>query len=94
MTPRPRSKDKVIPISIGIPQSLSIRLENILDYQHSRSRWVCKAIMAKLAGKEMINQIDYRDLLHELYEREILTLSEYKTYLLRAKSLFEEIEEQ
>ena len=50
--------------------------------------------MAKLAGKEMINQIDFQDLLHELYERQILTKSEYLTYLLRAKSLFEEIEEQ
>ncbi len=45
--PRPRSKDKVVPVSIGIPSSLMMRLDNELDFQQSRSLWVADAIKRK-----------------------------------------------
>ncbi len=79
--PRPRSKDKVVPISIGIPSSLMIKLENILDFHHSRSRWVCDAIKTKLAyGKEQkklaktfdFDLIPTRSLLNLLFTRKII----------------------
>ena len=46
--PRPRSRDKVVPVSIGIPVSLMMRLDNELSWQQSRSKWVKKAIESKL----------------------------------------------
>lgn len=48
MSPRPRSRDKVVPVSIGIPVSLMMRLDNELDWKQSRSKWVKSAIIQKL----------------------------------------------
>lgn len=57
MTPRPRSRDKVVPISIAIPVSLMIRLDNELDWKQSRSKWVKNAIIAKLDAHDDESQV-------------------------------------
>jgi len=49
--PRPRSRDKVVPVSIGIPVSLMVKLDNELDWKQSRSKWVKSAIENKLNRK-------------------------------------------
>ncbi|AXH78657.1 MAG: hypothetical protein [Circular genetic element sp.] len=45
---RPRSKDKRVPITIAIPTSLMMKLENELSHSQSRSKWVSDAIENKL----------------------------------------------
>jgi len=45
---RPRSRDKAIPMSVAIPTSLAMKLENELSYAQSRSKWICDAIENKL----------------------------------------------
>jgi metal-responsive CopG/Arc/MetJ family transcriptional regulator len=45
---RPRSRDKCIPITIAIPTSLAMKLENALSYSSSRSAWVSDAIENKI----------------------------------------------
>ena len=49
---RPRSMDKSVPVSVAIPTSLVMKLENHLDYSQSRSKWICRAIESKLLGME------------------------------------------
>lgn len=100
MTPRPRSNDKVVPISIGIPSSLMIRLENILDFHHSRSRWVCDAIKTKLTyvkeQKKLAKTFDYNSiptkyLIGMLHARHII---EDDTFTLLMKQAEETVEQQ
>jgi metal-responsive CopG/Arc/MetJ family transcriptional regulator len=45
---RPRSRDKCIPITIALPTSLAMKLENALSYSQSRSTWVANAIENKI----------------------------------------------
>ena len=91
MTPRPRSRDKVVPVSIGIPVSLMIRLDNELNWKQSRSLWVKKAIISRLDNQPAIFNVDSIKLVRELYVRGILQTDEY----LRLKTLTEEtVEEQ
>ena len=45
---RPRSRDKSVPISLAIPTSLLMKLENHLSYDASRSKWICGAIENKI----------------------------------------------
>ena len=47
---RPRSRDKSIPISVAMPNSMVLKLDNELDYTQSRSAWICNAIEGKLLG--------------------------------------------
>ena len=49
---RRRSTDPAIPVSIAIPRSLHTRMNELLAYKQSRSRWVCDAIQAKLEAVE------------------------------------------
>lgn len=44
---RPRSRDPVIPISLAIPTSMKMKLENELSYSQSRSKWIQDAIENK-----------------------------------------------
>jgi metal-responsive CopG/Arc/MetJ family transcriptional regulator len=55
---RPRSRDKAIPMSIAIPTSMMMKLENTLSYSSSRSAWVCDAIENKLLGMSQSNIAD------------------------------------
>jgi hypothetical protein len=72
LTPRPRSRDKVVPVSIGIPVSLMIRLDNKLDWKQSRSKWVKSAIIQKLDDSFDYDSIPTRSLLNLLFTRKII----------------------
>jgi|TARA_R110000824_G_scaffold231971_1_gene419868 hypothetical protein len=52
---RPRSRDKSIPMSVAIPTSMMMKLENTLSHSQSRSAWVCDAIENKLLGMSQSN---------------------------------------
>jgi len=54
---RRRSADPAIPVSIAIPRSLHTRMNELLAYKQSRSRWVCQAIEAKLDAHEDAHQV-------------------------------------
>ena len=94
MTPRPRSRDKVVPVSIGIPSSLMMRLENTLDFHHSRSKWVSDAIERKFEQRAAIDGFTMFELLQQLYHLNLFSLSELSKYSVRAKSLTEETGEE
>tara|TARA_Y100000004_G_C8658299_1_gene304090 strand:+ start:215 stop:496 length:282 start_codon:yes stop_codon:yes gene_type:complete len=49
---RRRSTDKHEPMTISMPKSLVARLDQILSYKQSRSKWVQEAIKAKLDATE------------------------------------------
>lgn len=87
--PRPRSRDKVVPISIGIPVSLMVRLDNELDWKQSRSRWVKSAILSKLNDNFDISSIQTKQLLGMLHYRNIITTELLTSLMMRV----EEIEE-
>lgn len=54
---RPRSVDPAIPVSIAIPRSLHTRMNELLSYKQSRSRWVCDAIKAKIDAHDNESQV-------------------------------------
>lgn len=58
MTPRPRSTDKAVPISIALPGSLARRLDQELAYKQSRSKWIANAIRNKLDSGTMTPPCD------------------------------------
>lgn len=94
---RRRSVDPSIPVSIAIPRSLHTRLNELLAYKQSRSRWVCEAITAKVNAITKIEQVESKELCYELYNRHIIDMSELKLYLSRIKSMTlaeETVEEQ
>ncbi len=83
MTPRPRSRDKVVPISIGIPVSLMMRLDNEISYRQSRSLWVKSAIIQKLDESFDYDSIPSVQLIAMLLNREIIDYE--MAMLLRTK---------
>lgn len=93
LSPRARSKDKVVPISIGIPSSLMSRLERHLDYTQSRSKWVADAIEIKFKQTAAIDLFTIHELLDQLYHLNLFSLGELSKYHTRARSLIAEIEE-
>ena len=56
---RRRSNDPAIPISIAIPRSLFTRLNELLSWKQSRSKWICDAIVKKL-DRKLPNIDEYR----------------------------------
>ena len=88
--PRPRSRDKVVPVSIGIPVSLMMRLDNELQWSQSRSKWVKSAIISKLDAKPHIFNLESIDMIRELYVRGVVETDEY----LRLKKQVEETVEK
>lgn len=93
MTPRPRSRDKVVPVSIGIPVSLMIRLDNELDWKQSRSRWVKGAIISKLEQESSfdVTTLSNLRLLVLLFNRGVIT---YELFTQLKKQVEETVEEQ
>tara|TARA_R110001583_G_C5430278_1_gene388774 strand:- start:239 stop:502 length:264 start_codon:yes stop_codon:yes gene_type:complete len=69
---RPRSRDKAIPITIAIPTSLAMKLENDLSHSQSRSKWICGAIEDKMLGikTSQISETSTRQLIAALTQRE------------------------
>jgi len=58
MSPRPRSTDKSVPISIALPGSLVTRIDQELSYSSSRSKWIANAIRNKLDSGIMTDPLD------------------------------------
>ena len=69
---RPRSRDKSIPMSVAIPTSMMMQLENHLSHSQSRSKWICGAIEDKLDGIKHSSHTDRttRQLMAQLSQRE------------------------
>ena len=91
---RRRSLDPHHPITIALPRSLKTRLDELLSYKQSRSRWVCDAIRAKLDAHDdehqVISSLSTNRLLGLLFNRVII---DYEMFtLLRSKLPTEEIE--
>ena len=94
---RRRSSDPAIPVSISVPRSLHTRLNELLSYKQSRSAWICGAMLAKFKSFDVLQQIQSKELVHELYGREIIDYAELRLYLNRIKSMKqveETVEEQ
>lgn len=88
--PRPRSRDKVVPVSIGIPVSLMFKLDKELDWKQSQSKWVKSAILQKLENRFDFDSIPTRSLLNLLFTRKIIDYDLITSLRMRV----EEIEEQ
>ena len=84
---RRRVNDKIVPVSIGLPQSLLDRLNMELDWRQSRSRWVKRAIQAKLEAisveGQVIDEISNRRLIVLLFNRNIINWFEYETLIAK-----------
>tara|TARA_R100000963_G_C4615151_1_gene84309 strand:+ start:491 stop:817 length:327 start_codon:yes stop_codon:yes gene_type:complete len=52
MSPRRRSADKSIPISVALPLSIVHRLDMVLSLNQSRSKYIAKAIKNRLNERE------------------------------------------
>ena len=57
MMSRRRSNDPAIPVSIAIPRSLHTRMNELMSYKQSRSKWVCNAIQAKIDAHNDESQV-------------------------------------
>ena len=90
MSPRPRSRDKVVPISIGIPVSLMMRLDNELDWRQSRSKWVKSAIITKLDEEFDWDSISSKRLLAILFNRGVIDLDRFTLLCRQAEEIEEE----
>lgn len=77
MSPRPRSRDKVVPVSIAIPVSLMMRLDNELDWKQSRSKWVKSAIVEKLDQQFDWDGVSSKRLLAILFNRGVIDLDRF-----------------
>ncbi len=79
---RRRSADPHHPITIAIPRSIKTRLDELLSYRQSRSRWVCDAIIAKLDAhddeSQVISSITSLRLLILLHNRQVI---DYPTFI-------------
>jgi len=67
---RRRSRDKAIPISIALPGSLAVRLDQVLSYKQSRSEYIADAINKKLDGQKAFS---FEDIETEALVRYLLT---------------------
>ena len=90
MSPRPRSRDKVVPVSIAIPVSLMMRLDNQLDYRQSRSKWVKSAIIQKLDEQFDWDSVSSKRLLAILFNRKVIDHDRFTLLCQRAVEIEEE----
>ncbi len=90
MSPRPRSRDKVVPVSIGIPVSLMMRLDNELNWKQSRSKWVKSAILQKLDDQFDWDSIPSKRLLAILFNRNVIDHDRFTLLCQRVAEIEEE----
>ena len=78
---RRRSLDPHHPITIALPRSLKTRLDELLSYKQSRSRWVCDAIRAKLDAhddeSQVISSLSSYRLIVLLFNRNVINWEMY-----------------
>ncbi len=70
---RRRVKEKHIPMSLSMPYRLIQRVEEVLGYKQSRSKWVQGAIQAKLDYDIDFDVISTKKLLILLANRDVIT---------------------
>lgn len=70
---RRRSSDKAIPISIALPTSLAVRLDQVLSYKQSRSEFIADAIKKKLDDQKgfSFDDVETEALVRYLLTRDI-----------------------
>ncbi len=70
---RRRSADKAIAISIALPTSLAVRLDQVLSYKQSRSEFIADAIKKKLDDKRgfSFDDVETEALVRYLLTRDI-----------------------
>ena len=82
---RRRSSDPALPVSIAIPRSLFTRLNELLSWQSSRSKWVCSAIKAKLDGlvdeSQVIRNLSNESLVKLMLHRKIISFGLAETLM-------------
>ncbi len=82
---RRRSTDPAIPVSISIPRSLFTRLNELLSWRSSRSKWVCDAIQAKLDAVDaqalVVRNLSSEMLVNILLNRRILSIGLAETLI-------------
>ena len=94
---RRRSADKAIPISIALPTSLAVRLEQVLSYKESRSEFIADAIKKKLDDKRAFSfdDVETEALVRYLLTRSLPTNidSSLRTYwsMITSSNLSEEV---
>ena len=80
---RPRSTDKHQPLTISVPGSLMTRLDQELSYKQSRSKWVQRAILAKLDAyndeSQIIQELSSIRLCAILLNRQVISPGMFET---------------
>lgn len=72
-----RSTNPRIPIHVTLKSSTINRLDSVLKYNQSRSKWIDAAIVEKLEALDMIDQINTQTLLTELLLRGVIRQEMY-----------------
>jgi len=85
--PRARSRDKVVPVSIGLPISLMMRLDNELDWSQSRSKYVKSAIIQKLDDSFDYSSIETSQLIGMLHHRKIISTELLTSLMMRVEEI-------
>ena len=94
---RRRSLDKAIPISIALPTSLAVRLDQVLSYKQSRSEFIADAIKKKLDNQKAFSfdDVETEALVRYLLTRDIPSNidSALRTYwtMITSSNPFEEV---
>ena len=80
---RRRSTDKHQPLTISVPGSLMKRLDQELSYKQSRSKWVQRAILAKLDAyndeSQIIQELSSIRLCAILLNRQVISPGMFET---------------
>ncbi len=84
---RRRVRDKTVPVSVGLPQSLLDRLNTQLDWRQSRSKWVKRAIEAKLDAhndeSQIIDELSNKRLIVLLFNRHVINWFEFEQLIAK-----------
>ena len=80
---RPRSRNPTTAISITLPMRQLRDVDDQLQYEESRSKWISTAIEARLAGERYIQDASNVELLVLLVNRGAISEETFK--LLRAE---------
>jgi len=84
---RPRSTDPSVALSIAVPNSLKLRLDQELSYKQSRSRWVCHAINEKLNQEFDVSSIPTQQLLGMLHYRNVIDTNLLTSLRMRVEEI-------
>lgn len=86
---RPRSTDPSVALSIAVPNSLKLRLDQELSFKQSRSKWVCHAIKEKLNQEFDPSSIPTSNLLGMLHYRNVIDTELLTALMMRVEEIAE-----